>query len=340
VTFDERVRALAYLGLTDRQTRFVVTVALHGGYCLRRHYEAFAGIRYGAPVREFLDSLVAHSLAERIQFRRDRGYVYHLRHTSLYDAIGQRENRNRRHVSAAAIARKLMVLDHVLTERTGDWYATEDDKVRLFTDRFGLALEQLPRRIFKARQGHESNTRFFVHKLPIHLADDLSPSFVDLVTDTTGAGLTQFLRDHLQLLDGLRRWRIVAIAPPHIPGHTSCETALGRFCHQLRSTRNGTEMADLKAYFCRRRALERGELAFVGERGFGEATAEWRAAQRRFSSAEYEALYSRWKTEGDSALGAPSGQGFLAALEEHRGELVTRVLPYRYDRFGTLAGLS
>ena len=38
MTFDERVRALAPLGFSERQTRFLVTVALHSGFCLRRHY--------------------------------------------------------------------------------------------------------------------------------------------------------------------------------------------------------------------------------------------------------------------------------------------------------------
>ena len=54
MTFDERVRALALLGFSERQTRFLVTVALHGGFCLRRQYMAFAGLTYGAGVRDFL----------------------------------------------------------------------------------------------------------------------------------------------------------------------------------------------------------------------------------------------------------------------------------------------
>jgi hypothetical protein len=48
MTFDERVQALQPLGLTPRQTRFLVTVALHSGFCVRRQYAAFARIRYGA----------------------------------------------------------------------------------------------------------------------------------------------------------------------------------------------------------------------------------------------------------------------------------------------------
>ena len=70
MTFDERVRALEPLGFSERQTRFLVTVALHSGFCLRRHYMAFAGLKYGAGVRDFLDRLVARKLATRLDFRR------------------------------------------------------------------------------------------------------------------------------------------------------------------------------------------------------------------------------------------------------------------------------
>ncbi len=75
MTFDDRAAALAPLGFSERQTRFLVMVALHSGFCLRRHYTAFAGLRYGAGVRDFLDRLVSRRLARRLDFRRDRGLV-------------------------------------------------------------------------------------------------------------------------------------------------------------------------------------------------------------------------------------------------------------------------
>ena len=112
MTFDERVRALALLGFSERQTRFLVTAALHGGFCLRRQYVKFAGLKYGAGVRDFLDRLVVRKLATRFAFRRDRGHVYHLHASAIYDPIGQPDNRNRRSASAALIARKLMVLGY------------------------------------------------------------------------------------------------------------------------------------------------------------------------------------------------------------------------------------
>jgi hypothetical protein len=68
MTLDDRVPALAFLGLTPRQTRFIALVALHSGYCLRRQYLRFAGLRYGKNVREFLDGLVDRGLATRFEF--------------------------------------------------------------------------------------------------------------------------------------------------------------------------------------------------------------------------------------------------------------------------------
>ena len=54
MTFEERARALAPLRLTDRQTWFLVTVALHGGFCLRRPYADFARLQHGENATEQL----------------------------------------------------------------------------------------------------------------------------------------------------------------------------------------------------------------------------------------------------------------------------------------------
>ena len=121
MTFEDRVRALEPLGFTPRQTRFMATVALHSGYCLRRQYSAFAGVAYGKNVCEFLETLVARQLAERFTQRADRGLIYHLHARAIYRALGEEDNRNRRNASAALIARKIMVLDFVLGHPDVEW---------------------------------------------------------------------------------------------------------------------------------------------------------------------------------------------------------------------------
>ena len=106
-----------------------------------------------------------------------------------------------------------------------DWYATEHDKVALFTTRLGIPAADLPRRIYTARRAAPeagSTTRYFIHKLPIGLSGEPSKvSFAFLVTDTSGQAFAQFLRDHERLLPHLRDWEIVLVCPRHISGRPS-----------------------------------------------------------------------------------------------------------------------
>ena len=172
MTFEQRVQALEPLGFTPRQTRFIALVALHSGYCLRRQYAAFAGIRYGKNVCDFLETLVDRGLAERFTQRADRGLIYHLHARGVYRVLGQRDNRNRREASAALIARKIMVLDYVLLHAHMDWLATEEDKVDTFTSRYGIPRTDLPQRVYAASQGRALTIGYFTHKLPIAVAGD------------------------------------------------------------------------------------------------------------------------------------------------------------------------
>jgi hypothetical protein len=337
MTFDERVNALEPLGFSERQTRFLVTVALHSGFCLRRHYTAFAGLKYGAGVRDFLDRLVARKLATRLDFRPDRGHVYHLNACSIYAAIEQDDNRNRRRTSPALIARKLMLLDYVLGEPAADWYATEQDKVALFTTRFGVLPTNLPQRVYLARRRGDANTtRYFIHKLPIRVAGEPpTVSLVFLVTDTTGAAFEQFLQDHLRFLNYLPDWRIVAVAPRHIPGIPACETAFRRFVVEAQQPRSQEEVEALRTYFVTLDQIERNDLPRVTS----DSIRRHHDARRRFAAPEFEGLFRRWLIEGGSALGSRGADGFLAAIRKGRGQLLFHRLAIRYDRFGTRAGV-
>ena len=107
---------------------------------------------------------MSRRLAGRFDFRRDRGHVYHLCNSSIYDAIGQNDNRNRRRTSAALIARKLMLLDYVLAHRDVDWYATEADKVALFTGPFAVPALDLPQRIYVPRLRQTPPTFRITHR--------------------------------------------------------------------------------------------------------------------------------------------------------------------------------
>ena len=95
VSSDSRANALSSLGYTARQAAFLVLVALHGGYFLRRQYVAFRGGVDGARVTDLLKRVVARQHAARATYCRATR-VYHLSARVLYHALGLADSRNRR----------------------------------------------------------------------------------------------------------------------------------------------------------------------------------------------------------------------------------------------------
>jgi hypothetical protein len=335
LTFDERFAALAPLGFTPRQTRFLVTAALHSGYCLRRQYLAFAGVRYGKNVRDFLDALVRRQLAQRFQYQPNRGHIYHLHATSLYRALAQRDNRNRRHVSPALIARKLMLLDYVLMVPDGVWYATEEDKVALFTRERGIPLGDLPQRKYTAmgRRG-PTTTRYFIHKLPVYVAPDRAAvHFVYLVNDETGHGLEQFLRDHVRLLTALPAWCIVAACRRGLQGLAACRSVFDRFAATTWRPAPAEGLADVRWFFARRQLVERGDFRTLCVADINR----FRDARQRFASAHMEALYGAWLAHGERALA--QGNDRAPDIPAPAAQLVLHELPSTYSQFGSWPGV-
>jgi len=335
MTFEDRARALEPFGFTPRQARFLATVALHSGYCLRRQYVAFAGVRYGKNVRDFLDALVDRQLAERFSVRADRGHVYHLNSRTLYRAIGQTDNRNRRDASAALMARRVMVLDFVLAHGDVEWLATEADKLDLFADRFGVPRHDLPRRVYaSSRPDVEPTTRFFPHKLPIVVVGDPPVAqFVYLAAEHVGGGFDAFLQDHAGLFGRLSAWTVVAVGPPGLPALASCEAAFEQFLARptvglvLRSD-------DLRWYFATRKAVDGGELARLAVTDIDR----FRALRERFRGAAFDAFYAEWLTRGDAALADPDQM--TRAPRRSVGRLVIETLPFDYTQFGSLPGVA
>ena len=124
-----------------------------------------------------------------------------------------------------------MVLDYVLTVPDAEWYATEEDKVALFTRERGIPLGDLPARVYAPTDRHSRpTTRQFIHKLPVYRTGDRAViHFVYLVNDATGHGLEQFLRDHVRLLGAACRRGPWSRSAPGLDGLPACRTAFSRF---------------------------------------------------------------------------------------------------------------
>jgi hypothetical protein len=189
--------------------------------------------------------------ATRWTLRRASAGIYHLQATALYRALAQRDNRNRRQVSPAVIARKLMLLDAVLTVPDAEWYATEEDKVALFTCERGIPLRDLPQRVYTPTHRGPETTRYFMHKLPVYLAPDRSVvHFVYLVNDDSGHDLDQFLRDHVRVFSALPAWSVLAVCDERtrpgllVPRHLAGECGNSGRHHHRRDQATDCELQD------------------------------------------------------------------------------------------------
>ncbi len=91
---NDPIEALQAFGYSAREARFLYVVA-HSGYFLRRQYEAFAGLAWGASASRFLRRALAAKHIRSIPHS-NRTEVFHLFSRPVYRAIGAEDNRNRR----------------------------------------------------------------------------------------------------------------------------------------------------------------------------------------------------------------------------------------------------
>jgi hypothetical protein len=335
MNFETRATGLASAyGFTPRQARFLTLVALISGYCLRRQYGAFAGIALGKNPAAFLDELVRCGLATRHRPSRRRSFVYHLKHRSLYDALGLADNRHRRPVAATRQARQLMLLDFAISHPTVTWYATEADKVELFTKTLGVPSRVLPGRIYRGPESTDTTLRQFVLKLPIYCApDNPTVHFVYLGLDTSGQGLSTFLADHGQLFQHVPAWQLVIVHPPFLrPAVRTWKTTVAR-THFLESPGlSSADARELHAYFLVHHALAEGSSAPV------TIDHVYEQRRRRFSTSPHAALYEHWRAVGGPHLSADTPPDF--SDWQPTGTVTTFELPHSYDLYGSYPGVA
>jgi hypothetical protein len=206
----ERDRPLASFGLTDRQSRFLVTVMRHAGVFVGRQYAAFAGITQGQKVHDFIQTLLVRRLATAIELgTTGRTRIIHVHYKPLYAAIGEPDNRNRRRVTIDRTIHRLMILDAVLADRSINWLGSEREKRRYFEERLGdnLRDNEYPRLVFG--KSPDVTIRYFPDKLPIGYEPERRRHvFLYLARSPSPMDFRVFILRHLELFNALGFWTI------------------------------------------------------------------------------------------------------------------------------------
>ena len=329
MNFEDRVKAVAEFGFTERQACFLVTVMLHSGVCVPRQYAEFAGTAYGHKVSKFFDKLARREFATVSSCLHNRAQLYHVRHHGLYCAIGQADSRYRRPVPARQAIERLMRLDGIVLFPERVYLATEDEKVAFF----GLMAPSLPReQLPHITVGKEpaARVRLFPEDQPIAVTPTGRVAFTYVVSAGYIEEFRAFVQRHADLLRALPGWTLRVVFPRQIAGAISAFEAVTR--HELTSPLRPETLAELKWYFEKRRSTSNLRALSFEDEEF------WRD-QAAFDTPRFRQLYRRWLTDGDSVFETASSPVIAEALERGTGRIESHVMVLSYKHLSPLASL-
>jgi hypothetical protein len=304
----DRIVAIARLGFTERQARFLVFVMQYSGVCLLRQYSAFAGIVHGQKTRNFFAKLVSRRFATAYGCRHNRGRVYHIHHKALYRAIGETDSRHRRPLSPDRIIQGLATVDAVISTSTTEYLATADEK----TQRLSI-------------EGH-----LFKDKHPIGVDPDGRVVLLCVATEACSHRFLAWLQRQQSLLRSMPAWTLRIVVPSWPVGLDNAYLKIAST--ELSQVLSRKHVERLRAYFEQRRAAQTADAR--------PRSADFDLARRAYRGERFELLYRGWLTEGDAVLEAASSPHLEQALKDGRGRIESVVLPHQYRHLSLLVALD
>ncbi len=330
MTFDERCAAVAKLGFTERQARFLTTVMLHTGVCVPRQYARYCRIVHGQKTRKFFAKLVRLGYASMYDCRHNRAQLYHLNKRSIYAAIGQAISRLQRPLPLKQAIHRLMVLDAIVEDPEMIWLGTAEDKTTHLTALTSIAPEELPH--VTSGIGERRTVRYFPDRLPIgiHLAG--RGVIVYVVLDPTMNDFRLFLERHAAVLRALPAWTVRVVIPTQFQSDMALKTKQAFFTQLVVPAFSPSKIESIPQRF-------KDVRTQVYPFDFGP-TDQYVEDRDHLAAPRYHALFKVWKTEGDAALVGLASGAIQAAFESGAGQVETLELGHRYGHLAPLAGLS
>lgn len=322
MTMDGRITAVARLGFTERQARFLVHVMLFSGICLPRQYARSAGTAYGHNVTEFFARLVRDGHATAWRSLHNRGRLYHVRSRRLYEAIGEPSHRHRRAVPARQVTERLMRLDALLAQPKVQWLASEAEKVDY--------LRRLAPALSTEELSHVSNAARGPRLLPSDVLvgiGESKPTFVYVARSANEDDWRRAIVGHEHLLAALPAWVLRAYFPPELKAQLSRFHFV--FQEELGEPLSPTILKELRWYFEQLRAPTTRRAPGDRER-FRECQVQLLITPR------YRLLHQRWLAHGDAAFDVASSSANAQHLAKHTGQLHCLLLPVSYRNTAAL----
>jgi len=324
---DERVRAIADMGFTERQARFLVLVMRHAGVCVPRQYAAFARIANGGrKCNAFFTRLVRRGLAAQIPCVHNRARLYHVHARGLYAAIGEGSSRFRRPVPAGRTAERLMLLDAVLTTPDLEWLTTASEK-RAYLARLTASTST---ESASDPRGDQPSTavRDLPGTMPIGIDGAGRVVLLYLATEPWTDRFRTFLQGHSRLLRVAPTWAI-RLAFPHPLEHfySACQAVIH---DELESPLHPATIGELQWFFEHCRQSEAGEPLHQMTKGL------LNVGYKVFGTPRFTEMYHRWRRYGDAVFEGVSSPAIAEAIEAGRGTVECLVLTHAYRHLSPL----
>jgi hypothetical protein len=322
----DRIQAVAELGFTERQARFLVLVMRHTGVCVPRQYARFAGVAQGAKCNAFFDRLVRRGCAHAVECIHNRARLYHVHSKSLYHLIGEGRSRYRRPVSPRLAIERLMLLDAVLTAPDLEWFTTAAEKTayvaRLTASALGPTQQAPP------LEGDSTRTLALPGTLPIGVESDGRTVLLYLATEVSTDTFRTFLQGHAALLRVASTWTLRIVFPrPLDRVYDAYQTVIHE---ELESPLQTATIAELKSYFEHRDKATREPMHPQDQRFVD-------VGGKVFGTPRFTALYERWLKRGDAVFDGRSSPIIAEALNTGAGRVESVVLPHTYRHLSPLA---
>jgi hypothetical protein len=328
MTAEDRIKAVAKLGFTERQARFLVTVMLHAGVCVPRQYATFTGTAYGHNVTKFFATLVQRGYATGSDCLHNRAALYHVHHQALYRAIGQPHSRYRRPTSARQAIDRLMLLDAVIADPKLVWLATGEEKVAFFGMMAPtLAPERLPH--LGGANVSSGRVRMFPDGLPIGVESNGRVVFLYLVPTSFDGDLRVFLRRHVDLLCALPGWTLRLLFLPQTTGLMASFDTVVRDELTAWSPHTVEELT----WYCEQRRTTPDPRARC------RADERFSRAHRAFCTPRGQWLYHRWLKDGHTVFALLSSTAITDAFARGTARVESQVLLLSYRHLSPLANL-
>ncbi len=332
MTFDERCAAVAKLGFTERQARFLTTVMLHTGVCVPRQYARYCRIVHGQKTRTFFAKLVRLGYASMYDCRHNRAQLYHLNKRSLYAAVDQATSRLQRPLPLSQAIHRLMVLDAIVEDPEMIWLGTAEDKTVHLTALTTIAPEELPH--VTSAAGDRRTFRYFPDRLPIgiHLAG--RGVLVYVLLDPTLNDFRLFLERHAAVLRALPAWTVRVVIPTQFQSvqDVALQAKQAFFTQLVVPALSPSKIERIRQRF-------KDVRTQVYPFDFGP-TDHYMEGRDQLAAPRYHALFKVWKTEGDAALAGLSSGVIQGVFESGAGRIETLELGNRYGHLAPLVAVA